>query len=82
MGLSVVVSLISLSGCSRVTISSLCVGSLVILGFYLLLAPLMIGSFLQWVYGYSHLPTSYLVCDQGKGKGGMDFDSRRVFYGT
>ena len=33
MGFSGVVSLISLSGCSRVVLSSVCVGSLVVLGF-------------------------------------------------
>ena len=67
VGLGGVVSLISLFGCSRVALSSICVGSLVVPGFYLLVAPLLMGSFLQRVYWYSQLPP-YLVCDLGKYK--------------
>ena len=67
MGFSGVVSLISLSGCSRAALSSICAGSLVVLGFYLLVVPLLVGSLLQQVYWCSQLPP-YLVCDQWQGK--------------
>ena len=67
VGLSGVDSLISLSGCSRTALSSVCVGSLVVLGLYLLVAPLLVGSPLQWVYWYSQLPPC-LICDWGRVK--------------
>ena len=41
---SVVQSLISLSGYSRFDLSSVCVGSLVVLGIYLLVASMLTGS--------------------------------------
>ena len=47
VGLSGVVSLISLFGCPRVALSSVCVGFLVVLGLYLLMIPLLVGSPLQ-----------------------------------
>ena len=50
MGLSGAISLISLSGCSRVAFSSVHVGSLVVFGLYLLVTPLLVGSPLQQVY--------------------------------
>ena len=50
MGFSDVVSLISLSGCSRVDLSSVCVGSLVVLGF-LPFGGSFVGEFsFLWVY--------------------------------
>ena len=55
MGLSGLVSLI-LSVCSRFPLSSVYVGSLVIPGFYLLVAPLLLSSLLQQVYWCSQLP--------------------------
>ena len=67
MGLSGVVSLISLSECCRVALSSICVGSLVVLEFYLLVFPLLVGSLLQGIYWYSQLPP-YHVCDQWQGE--------------
>ena len=42
VGLSGIVSLISLSGCFGVALSFFCVGSFVVLGFYLLVAPLFL----------------------------------------
>ena len=63
-----VVSLISLSGYSRIALSSACVGSLVVLWFYLLVVPLLVGSLLQWLTGVhnSHL-ILYVISDwQGK----------------
>ena len=55
MGLGGVVSLIFLSGCSRVALSSVFVGSLVVLG--LLVVPLLVGSPLQWIYWLFTTPT-------------------------
>ena len=57
VGLSGAVSLVSLSGCSRVAFSSVCMGSFVVLGFYLLVASLLVGSPLHWLTGIhnSHL---------------------------
>ena len=43
MGFSAVVSFISLSGCSRVALSFVFMGSLVVLGFHLLEVPLLLG---------------------------------------
>ena len=54
-------------------------GSLVVFGFYTLVAPLLVGS-LQQVYWYSQLPP-YLVCDLGQDEGGVDNGSSRVLYG-
>ena len=71
MGLNGVVSFIFSSGCSRVAFFSICVGSLIVLGLYLLVLPLLMGSHLQWVYWYSQL-LPCLVCDQGQGKGEME----------
>ena len=67
MVFSGVVSLISLSGCSNVALSSICVGSLVVLGFYLLVAPLLVGS----LYWCLQLPP-YLVCAKWQGEGEME----------
>ena len=67
VGLSGVASLISLAGCSRVALLSVCVGSLVVLVFYQLVAPFLVGSLFQWVYWYSQLPP-YHVCDQWQGE--------------
>ena len=67
MGLSGVVSMISLSGCSNVALSSICVGSLVVLGFYLLVAPLLVGYLIQRVYWYSQL-SPYPVRDHVQGE--------------
>ena len=50
MGLSGAVSLISLSGFSQVALSSVRVGSLVVLGLYLLVASLSVGFPLQQAY--------------------------------
>ena len=80
MRFSGVVSLISLCECSWVSLSSVSVDSLIVLGFYLLVAPLLVGSLLQQVYWCSKLPP-YLVCDLGKGEGRVDCNSDRVFYG-
>ena len=63
MGFSSVVSLIYLPGCSSIALFSVCVGSLVVLEFYLLVVTLLVGSLLQQVYWCSQLP-AYLVCDQ------------------
>ena len=46
------VPLISLSVCSRVALSFVCVGSLVVLGLSFLVAPLLVGSPFQLVYWY------------------------------
>ena len=54
VGLSGVVSLI-LSGFSRAALSSICVGSLVVLGFYLLVPSLFVGSPLQQAHEYSEI---------------------------
>ena len=80
VGFSGTLSFFSLSWCSRVPLSSICVGSLVVLGFYLLVAPLLVGYHLQQVYWYSQLPP-YLVCDLGQDEGGVDNGSSRVLYG-
>ena len=50
MGFSSVVSLNSLSGLSKVALSSFCVGSLLYLGLYVLVVPVLVASLLQWVY--------------------------------
>ena len=50
MELSVLVSLISLSGCFSVALSFICVGSLLVLGVFLLVATFLVGSPLQKVY--------------------------------
>ena len=50
MGFSGVVSLISFCRCSRFAFSSVCVGSLVVLGFLPLVVPLLVVSLLQQVY--------------------------------
>ena len=71
VGLNGVVSLISLSRCSMIALSSLCVGCLIVLGVYLLVVPLLVGSLLQWVYLCSQLPP-YLVCDHWLGNGEME----------
>ena len=71
VGLSGVVSLISLSGCSKVALSSVCVGSHFVPGLYQLMAPLLVGSPLQQVYWYSQLPPC-LVWDQVQGKGEIE----------
>ena len=71
VGLSGVVSLISLSGCCSIALSPACVGPLVALGPYLLVDPLLAGSLLQLVYWYAQI-TPYLVCDQGLGGGAMN----------
>ena len=65
------VSLISLTGCSRFALSSICVVSLVVLGCYLLVAPLLVDSLLQLVYWHAQLPP-YLVCDEELGESEMD----------
>ena len=71
MGFSGVVSLISLSGCPRFALSSVYVDSLVVLGLYLLVAPLLVDSLLQLVYWHAQLPP-YLVCDEELGESEMD----------
>ena len=58
MELSVLVSLISLSGCFRFALSSVCVGSVISLGLYLLVAPLW------WVFsssGFTGIHNIYLM---------------------
>ena len=62
VGLSGTVSLISLSGCFRVALSSVCVGSLIVVGLYLLVAPLLVGSSLQEVNWYSQVPPCIVCC--------------------
>ena len=66
VGLSHLVSLIFLSGCFRVALSSICIVSLFVIGLYLLVAPLLASSLLQQVYWSSQLPHC-LVCDWGHG---------------
>ena len=61
VGLSGVVPFISLSGCSSGALFYIFVGSLVVLGLYVLVTPLLVGSSFQRVYRYSQLP-HYLVC--------------------
>ena len=68
---SVVWSLISLTEHSRFALASVCVGSLVVLGLYLLVVPLLVVFLLQQVYWCSQLPPN-LVCDQWQGVGKMD----------
>ena len=80
MGFSGVVFLISLSGCCRFVLSSVCVGFFVVLGF------LPFGG--SFVCGFSPVagilmfaaPT-YCCMWSVAGGGKMDEDSRRVFYG-
>ena len=50
VGFGGVVSLISLSGHSKFALFSVCVGSLVVLGLYLLGVPLLVVFLLQQVY--------------------------------
>ena len=57
VGLSYEISLISFSGCSRIVHSSICVGSVIVLGLYLLVVPLLVvfpSSMLSGVHS-SHL---------------------------
>ena len=56
MGLSGAASLISLSGCSRVALSSVYVGSFIVLGLCLLMVSSLVVSPLQLVYWQSQLP--------------------------
>ena len=58
MGFSGMVSLISLCGCSRVALSSIYVGSLVVLGFYMLVFPFLVGSLST---GFTGVHNSHLI---------------------
>ena len=69
---SVVWSLISLTGCSRFALSSsICVGSLVVLGF-LPVAGSFVGGFSPPVVYYCSLLPPNLVSDQWQGVGKMN----------
>ena len=63
MGFSGVVSVISLSGCSRFALSLFVWALLSHLGFYLFMVSLLVVSLIQQVYLYSQL-TPILICDQ------------------
>ena len=73
---SVVWSLISLSGCCRFALSSVCVGSLGVLEFSPMVVPSLVGSLLQQVYLCSQLPpnqASSLVLLDATGRGVLGF---------
>ena len=79
MGLSDVVSLISLSGCSRFALSSVCLGSLVVLGLSPLVVPLLFSSLLQQLLSTHN---SHLVLCVIRGRENLEWSKTwKVFCG-